>query len=397
MWPGSSRCSISASPGLAGDVDTIEEIIEQTAVGLTSSQGCGGIGSTEVPNNVYGWGRIDALAAFNVAADYRLVVDPETVAVCAPLPAIFDITVEQYQGFSEPVTLSTTGLPTGASAAFTPNPIVPPGAGTLTIDGTAAVAPGSHAFDLIGTSSPSAIVQEAPATCRSSTRPRSRRDLVSPADGALDQPTRPTFEWTEAIQAGTYTVEVDDDPSFASPDLIESGITDPLFTPATDLASNTVYHWRVTTENACGVSSPSTAFTLTTAALPGDCGMGTVPSVGYTEDFETGASGWSHSGTGDTWALSGARVPQRHVLVPRRGQQRHDRPAPRFTRNRPALRHPAHPPVLELAVDGGQVRRLLGRRRRRDLDRQRRHVGPAAQRSHADRPLRWSDHGARRS
>ena len=49
---------ISASPGLAGDVDTIEEVIEQTAVPLTSSQGCGGVGPTEVPNNVFGWGRI---------------------------------------------------------------------------------------------------------------------------------------------------------------------------------------------------------------------------------------------------------------------------------------------------------------------------------------------------
>ncbi len=79
MSPASSRCLISASPGLAGDVDIIEEIIEQTAVPLTSSQGCGGIGSTDVPNNVFGWGRIDALAAFNFALDFRVVVAPETM------------------------------------------------------------------------------------------------------------------------------------------------------------------------------------------------------------------------------------------------------------------------------------------------------------------------------
>jgi serine protease AprX len=58
---------ISAYPGLAGEVDQIENILEQSAVHLTSSQGCGGDSSAAVPNNVYGWGRIDALAAYNLA------------------------------------------------------------------------------------------------------------------------------------------------------------------------------------------------------------------------------------------------------------------------------------------------------------------------------------------
>jgi serine protease AprX len=56
---------ISAYPWLAGDVDALENILEQSAVRRPSSQGCGGDSSTAVPNNVYGWGRIDALAAYN--------------------------------------------------------------------------------------------------------------------------------------------------------------------------------------------------------------------------------------------------------------------------------------------------------------------------------------------
>jgi subtilisin family serine protease len=58
---------ISAYPKLAGKVDQIENILEQSAVHLTSSQGCGSDSTTAVPNNVYGWGRIDALAAYNLA------------------------------------------------------------------------------------------------------------------------------------------------------------------------------------------------------------------------------------------------------------------------------------------------------------------------------------------
>ena len=58
---------ISANPHLAGNVDRIEQIIEQTAIPKTTTQGCGGDTNTSVPNNVYGWGNIDALAAVTEA------------------------------------------------------------------------------------------------------------------------------------------------------------------------------------------------------------------------------------------------------------------------------------------------------------------------------------------
>lgn len=58
---------ISANPELAGNVDRIEEIIEQSALKKTTNEGCGGDTEEDVPNNTYGWGRIDALAAVNMA------------------------------------------------------------------------------------------------------------------------------------------------------------------------------------------------------------------------------------------------------------------------------------------------------------------------------------------
>jgi subtilisin family serine protease len=79
---------ISANPALAGNVDRIEEIIEQTAVHKTTTQACGSDTSTSVPNNVYGWGRIDALAAVNKAlegVDTTLVNYALTVRGSVPL------------------------------------------------------------------------------------------------------------------------------------------------------------------------------------------------------------------------------------------------------------------------------------------------------------------------
>jgi subtilisin family serine protease len=57
---------ISAHPELKGQVDGIERIIEHTAVPRTDPQSCGGIPGTDIPNNTYGWGRVDALAALGL-------------------------------------------------------------------------------------------------------------------------------------------------------------------------------------------------------------------------------------------------------------------------------------------------------------------------------------------
>ena len=55
---------ISARPSLAGQVEEIETLIERSALPRTTSQNCGTVPGTSIPNNTYGWGRIDALAAY---------------------------------------------------------------------------------------------------------------------------------------------------------------------------------------------------------------------------------------------------------------------------------------------------------------------------------------------
>ncbi len=55
----------AARPEFQGDVSQTAQILEETAVPLTSSQSCGGVSGAAVPNNTYGWGRLDALAAVN--------------------------------------------------------------------------------------------------------------------------------------------------------------------------------------------------------------------------------------------------------------------------------------------------------------------------------------------
>ena len=84
---------ISANPALRGHVDAIEDIITKTAVPLTTTAGCGGDSSTQVPNNVYGWGRIDALRAVQLALETEPT--PNASQDLVGLPAqVIDVTKE---------------------------------------------------------------------------------------------------------------------------------------------------------------------------------------------------------------------------------------------------------------------------------------------------------------
>ena len=92
---------ISANPDLAGQVEKIEDIIEQTAKPMLSNQSCGGRSGSEVPNNTYGYGRIDALAAVEKAL--QLTTDVDSVSKNAeikvfPNPAREEATL-QLTGF----------------------------------------------------------------------------------------------------------------------------------------------------------------------------------------------------------------------------------------------------------------------------------------------------------
>lgn len=67
---------ISANPDLAGQVEVIETIIENTARPKESLQECGGTPGTVTPNNTFGHGVIDALAAVEAALMVSTVEEP---------------------------------------------------------------------------------------------------------------------------------------------------------------------------------------------------------------------------------------------------------------------------------------------------------------------------------
>lgn len=79
---------ISANPQLSGQVDEIEEIIRSTAVSKTYHQDCNDQSGNVVPNPIYGYGRINALAAVEKALLFSSTVEPtESKVIIYPNPA----------------------------------------------------------------------------------------------------------------------------------------------------------------------------------------------------------------------------------------------------------------------------------------------------------------------
>lgn len=237
--------------------------------------------------------------------DFAIVAAPDSLNVCAPESAVYNITVRSISGYEQPVTLSTIGEPDGTSVAFSVNPVVPLGTSTMTVGDTDAAAAGSYALSIVGT----AFTRTHTATVSLElfsavpTVPL----LLAPADGATNTILQPTFEWTSADQGVTYGLEVATDVEFTNLVYQVTGLDTTSHTPEIDLDTDTVYYWRVWSTNHCGDGANSAVFSFTTVPPPGVCPIGTTPQNIYSEDFEDGAFGWTHSGSGDTWELSTVR------------------------------------------------------------------------------------------
>jgi lysyl endopeptidase len=235
----------------------------------------------------------------NTTPDFELVATPATANACLGGDAMYSVDVVQQNGFTDVVTLSASGHPAGTSASFSANGQPAPYSSILTIGNTGAAAAGSYAINIVGvapTSTHTTTVQlnlfsGAPGAA----------SLLTPANGATNVPASPTFTWSDA-GATSYLLEVATDIGFSNI-VYSATVNGTSHTAGATLNTSSSYFWRVRGNNACGDGSYSATYFFTTVAAPGDCGPGTVANVLYDYGFESGASGWTSGGTGNTWAL----------------------------------------------------------------------------------------------
>jgi subtilisin family serine protease len=103
---------LSAAPGHSGQVDVIEHLLTHSAEPVTTTQGCGGDGPSDVPNNTWGWGILDVLAAVRSSPTGRLQGTVSDADSQAPIAGA-QVTAELGAGLVSPA------LPTNLSGQYT--------------------------------------------------------------------------------------------------------------------------------------------------------------------------------------------------------------------------------------------------------------------------------------
>ena len=101
-----------------------------------------GIGSVNVTNLVDNWP--------TSAPNFIVLSSPNTMTIAPSSSGTSTITITSVNGFSGSVTLSASGLPTGVTAAFSPNPAT--SNSTLTLTASAKAAKGTATVTITGTS-----------------------------------------------------------------------------------------------------------------------------------------------------------------------------------------------------------------------------------------------------
>ncbi|MCK4872579.1 MAG: hypothetical protein KAS72_07625 [Phycisphaerales bacterium] len=192
---------------------------------------------------------------------FALSLDPDYQNICAPDDATYLVTVHPIMGYSETVTLTVSGEPSGTTTSFSVNPVTPGGSSVLTIGNTAAATPGTYQLLITGTSID--MEKSEPAALQVSNAVPSIPVQVSPADGAMGLSIIPTFTWEAASQALEYELKLgkEGEPTEYYYGLI-TGTEHTLYFYTLDPL--TTYWWRVQANNGCGASGWSDIFTFTT-------------------------------------------------------------------------------------------------------------------------------------
>ena len=191
-----------------------------------------------------------------VTPDFTVSATPASQTVVQGNGTTYTATIGSLNGFSGAVTLSASGLPAGASAAFSPNPVAG-GAGpsTMTVSTQASTPAGTYTVTVTGTSG--SLVHNATVTLV----------VQAAAAGDFTLSSVPTSQTISARQSTTYAISVNPTNGFNSAVTFSlTGLpqrTNGSFSPTSSTTATTL------TVRANPSAKPTSATTLTITGTGG--------------------------------------------------------------------------------------------------------------------------------
>ena len=271
-----------------------------------------GSATVVVPNNVTSTARIMVAATDNIfynvnSSDFTInFSDPTFIAtnttgvveVCNSNTndVTYDIYLDFINDFSETVSFSAAGEPSGSSVTFSPSTINSEGNVTMTLSNLNGAAVNTYQIDI--TASSNSITRNLGATLDIIGDTFASLNLTSPNNTETGVGLSPVFTWEEISNASSYDIEIAADQQFSSILFSENVITN-SYSGAT-LSQSTTYYWRVKAKNSCGVGdfSPANSFITLTCTVCSSSGITNLNTsitkvIFNTIDNSSGKSGYS--------------------------------------------------------------------------------------------------------
>ncbi|HYC39375.1 MAG TPA: zinc-dependent metalloprotease family protein [Chitinophagaceae bacterium] len=325
VWPGNSTQTVTwnvvGTNGAPYNVANVR-ILLSTDGGLTypttvlASTPNDGSEAVTVPNTGTSTAKIKVEAIGNIFFDVSnanftisapisefLFSNPAPVTSACPAGSSMSVVLNVISsgGFSNPVTLTATGNPSGTTVSFSTNPVTPtPSPGTpvtVTLNGTNTLNNGSYVITVTGTATgapnktvnltytinpgagPSITAQPAAQTACES----------SPATFSVTASGAQSYQWQISTDGGASFVNI-------------GGATASSYTIASTTAAMNNYRYRVIVTGQCGTTtSNSAALTVNTAPVVNTHPSGQTVCAGSNASFSVSASG---TGLSYQWQVS---------------------------------------------------------------------------------------------
>jgi subtilisin-like proprotein convertase family protein len=242
-WRLQSNASLLAVRNGDNFVDTVETIKIDSANGgdytiTISSKGT-------IVNNDQPFGLIIS----GINSSFGIVPLGYDQVKCANEEAVFSFS---FKGASSGnVNLSAINIPAGANVNFSSNPINTNGVFTMTVSNLSNVIPGEYSIGVVGSNGLDSETRY--VNLKILSNQFNSVTTTYPINGQIGLSTTLNLAWEEDINAENYMLEIATDFNFNS--IIESQSTTKTNYTATNLASETVYYWRVKPSNRCGTAT----------------------------------------------------------------------------------------------------------------------------------------------
>jgi len=190
---------------------------------------------------------------------FGLSLTTSTINLCPNQQASVTLDVSSILGFINPVDLTLSGLPSGLSAVFATNPVIPGQSTSVNFDNLSA-SPGSYVIQISGLSSALMDIINMTVNINAS---NTAITLNTPLNNATSISINPTLNWSVASGVATYDLQLSRKSDFSTIALNVSGITTNTYAVTSPLLGYSEYFWRVRALNSCGTgdwSSPAFKF-----------------------------------------------------------------------------------------------------------------------------------------